>query len=421
MAAIHRMGAAPPIAPMQQPQCTQTNTRPSTTLPTMSGGYCWTHGFWVREGHFSLTCAHKAEGHKDAVTRANTMGSSMVNKGWDNKSQGGKVDAAALTHPTAQTLPLPTQKPVATTSYPRHHLPTSMPTPRAPPSELQQANYYSLRVQQPSTCRPYLQVPGMATLFRDSHTTSSVSAHYAMQSIFSSTQDMHVPRLWQINLAPPQHSLALHIARVHPTWAPTTRAQPPPTHNKKAPTETMHPLHNTDPPTTHRVHTHLRTHDLPTMRALVAFLHATAGYPVKTIWPQAIKNTFYNSWPGLTYTLVAKYCPNDNATIQGHMAQPQQHIRSTTRTTTHMPTIPALPQQAIDLFTIPLNKIFTDDTGCFHPRTRSGNQYIMIAFHADTNAILVRPFPSVMCTASPIIETSILVYPMPIASPWFIC
>eukprot|EP00804_Cyclotella_cryptica_P021967 CCRYP_000900-RA/>CCRYP_000900-RA protein AED:0.48 eAED:0.48 QI:0/0/0/1/0/0/2/0/77 len=25
--------------------------------------------------------------------------------------------------------------------------------------------------------------------------------------------DIHVPRLWQLNLAPPQHSLALHIAQ----------------------------------------------------------------------------------------------------------------------------------------------------------------------------------------------------------------
>eukprot|EP00804_Cyclotella_cryptica_P001915 CCRYP_007354-RB/>CCRYP_007354-RB protein AED:0.32 eAED:0.31 QI:82/0/0/1/0/0/5/0/565 len=67
----------------------------------------------------------------------------------------------------------------------------------------------------------------------------------------------------------------------------------------------MHPLHNTDPPTTYRVHTHLRTHDLPTTRALFAFLHATAGYPVKSTWLQAIKNGFYNSWSGLTYTLSA--------------------------------------------------------------------------------------------------------------------
>eukprot|EP00804_Cyclotella_cryptica_P017258 CCRYP_016817-RA/>CCRYP_016817-RA protein AED:0.28 eAED:0.28 QI:0/0/0/1/0/0/5/0/734 len=76
------------------------------------------------------------------------------------------------------------------------------------------------------------------------------------------------------------------------------------------------------------------------------------------------------------------------------MAQPRQHIRSTTRATYHQQTSDASPQHDIDIFTIPLNKIFTVDTGRFHPRARSGNQYIMVAFHADTNAILVRPFPN---------------------------
>ena len=40
---------------------------------------------YKEEGHTSLTCTNKAEGHKDAATWTNTMGGSMVNKGWDNK------------------------------------------------------------------------------------------------------------------------------------------------------------------------------------------------------------------------------------------------------------------------------------------------------------------------------------------------
>jgi hypothetical protein len=46
-------------------------------------GYCWTHGYRVRKGHDSILCKDKAEGHKDAATRANTMNGSVVNKGWD--------------------------------------------------------------------------------------------------------------------------------------------------------------------------------------------------------------------------------------------------------------------------------------------------------------------------------------------------
>ena len=34
----------------------------------------------------------------------------------------------------------------------------------------------------------------------------------------------------------------------------------------------------------------------------------------------------------------------------------------------------------------------TDKTGRFPVRSRSGNQYLMVAYHCNTNAILVKPF-----------------------------
>ena len=46
-------------------------------------GYCWTHGYRVRKGHDSANCKDKATGHKDAATRAQTMGGSTSNKGWE--------------------------------------------------------------------------------------------------------------------------------------------------------------------------------------------------------------------------------------------------------------------------------------------------------------------------------------------------
>ena len=39
-------------------------------------------------------------------------------------------------------------------------------------------------------------------------------------------------------------------------------------------------------------------------------------------------------------------------------------------------------------------QLFTDDTGRSHPRASSGNQYIMVALHSTSNAILVHPFAS---------------------------
>ena len=148
-----------------------------------------------------------------------------------------------------------------------------------------------------------------------------------------------------------------------------------------------------------------RAHNLPSTPALIAFLHAMAGYPVKQTWLVAIKRGAYVSWPGLSYTLAARYCPTADETLKGHTAQPRQHIRSTQQTWPTAPAATSAPLPGLthdksntnsgtDLAIIPANTLFTDDTGRFTPRARSGNQYIMIAIHRLSNAILVRPFVS---------------------------
>ena len=38
--------------------------------------------------------------------------------------------------------------------------------------------------------------------------------------------------------------------------------------------------------------------------------------------------------------------------------------------------------------------MYTDDTGRFQVHARSGNRYIMIAYHCDANLILADPFSS---------------------------
>ena len=42
----------------------------------------------------------------------------------------------------------------------------------------------------------------------------------------------------------------------------------------------------------------------------------------------------------------------------------------------------------------PLSKLYTDDMGRFPIRSRSGHRYIMLAFHYNSNAILIEPFQS---------------------------
>ena len=41
-----------------------------------------------------------------------------------------------------------------------------------------------------------------------------------------------------------------------------------------------------------------------------------------------------------------------------------------------------------------ISKLYTDDTGKFPALSRSGNQYIMVAYHCDSNDILAVPFTS---------------------------
>ncbi len=43
----------------------------------------------------------------------------------------------------------------------------------------------------------------------------------------------------------------------------------------------------------------------------------------------------------------------------------------------------------IDFITIPVNTLFMDDTECFTPRLQSRNQYIMVALHCLSNAIIL--------------------------------
>ena len=40
------------------------------------------------------------------------------------------------------------------------------------------------------------------------------------------------------------------------------------------------------------------------------------------------------------------------------------------------------------------SKLYTDDMGRFHIHSRSSNRYLMLAYHVDTNAILVSAFQS---------------------------
>jgi hypothetical protein len=72
-----------------------------------------------------------------------------------------------------------------------------------------------------------------------------------------------------------------------------------------------------------------RSLDLPSIGALVGFYHACLGFPVKQTWLDAIKAGNCDTFDGPTYSNAAKYCPDSDETIMGHLAQQQQNVRST--------------------------------------------------------------------------------------------
>ncbi len=142
--------------------------------------------------------------------------------------------------------------------------------------------------------------------------------------------------------------------------------------------------------------------NLPSVGALVGFYHVCLGFPVKQTWLDAAKAGNCDTFNGLTYSNIARYCPDSDKTISGHLAQQRQNICSTWPHPPQAPTglpLPAIEPPAPELASneifvnvFPLSKLYTDNTGCFPVRACSVNQYIMIAYHADGNLILQQPF-----------------------------
>ena len=145
-------------------------------------------------------------------------------------------------------------------------------------------------------------------------------------------------------------------------------------------------------------------YSIPSVKALVRFLHAVASFPVKSMWLAAIRVGNYPMWPGLTYKNAKTYHPITGETLKGHMTYTRQGVRSTKRKATPPnPTrevsqissdIPTTKSNELFVVVEPVSKLYTDDMGRFPIRSRSGHRYIMLVFHYNSNAILIEPFQS---------------------------
>ena len=138
--------------------------------------------------------------------------------------------------------------------------------------------------------------------------------------------------------------------------------------------------------------------DLPSIASLVGFYHACMGFPVKQTWLEAIKAGNFETFDSLTYSNAARYCPNADETIMGHLAQWRQNIRSTkpkgpTALPPPPPTVaPETPSNELFIRVLPISKLYTNNTCLFPIKAQSRNQYVMIAHHANGNLILQQAF-----------------------------
>jgi hypothetical protein len=69
--------------------------------------------------------------------------------------------------------------------------------------------------------------------------------------------------------------------------------------------------------------------DLPNTRHSLLYYHASAGFPVKETFLDAVRAGNYTTWPSLTTTLIAKHFPNLEETQKGHMKGQRKGIWST--------------------------------------------------------------------------------------------
>ena len=145
-----------------------------------------------------------------------------------------------------------------------------------------------------------------------------------------------------------------------------------------------------------------------TKAELAMYYHACLGSPVVSTFINAIKQGYLATWPGLTVNLIKNHLPPSIPTAKGHLRQEYQKLRSTRHN--NSPVIIKQEEQdnkPLDLpsedkgkrvhqcfltvLTKPEGTSYSDLTGKYPIKSGRGNQYIMVGYDYDTNAILVHP------------------------------
>ena len=137
-------------------------------------------------------------------------------------------------------------------------------------------------------------------------------------------------------------------------------------------------------------------YDLPSVEALIRYFHAAARFPVSTTWLKAIKVGNYRTRIGITLANTTAYCPSVDETIKRHIVQSRQGILSTKPKIPRIPIPDTSPEESplpytrsieLQMHTVHISKLYTDDTGRLPIKARSENQYLMVSYHCDSKKI----------------------------------
>jgi hypothetical protein len=159
---------------------------------------------------------------------------------------------------------------------------------------------------------------------------------------------------------------------------------------------------------THNKHVaHSAIRDVHTKQDLATFLHACTFSPLPSTFLRAVQRGHFNTWPGLTSSLITKYLPKSLATSKGHLRMQQKNIQST-KPITITPDLPLAVSLDVSpsrepnntpthvVFTsmitsTDLHKSYSDQTGKFPVQSSRGYNYVMVLYDYDSNAILTKP------------------------------
>ena len=139
-----------------------------------------------------------------------------------------------------------------------------------------------------------------------------------------------------------------------------------------------------------------------TMSELAIYHNTSLGALPPSLVLKAIEKGYLSTFSSLTKELIQKYLPQSIETAQGHLDQQRQHLQST---------VPQ-PEPEPDLLQEPAAKTneimatvlkqtshcqgasFRDLTGRCPVPSSQRNQYVLVVYHYDANAILAKPLRS---------------------------